>query len=173
MTFKYRKQTHAKCECCTRFSQEHKKWDCVFIRLPVCVGTRGLPPPPPCVSPPILCICRLRTMSSMSSGQVLLRSEGWRTRQQRRWWTKCAVESGTQCPKSLQEMRDLKCFTVVYSEQLIKKKVQEFYCSLFFFQQMTANSLSFDFFSFYETLLPHSFWLVWCGSSSVETGLAP
>lgn len=29
----------------------HRKWDCcVFIQLPVCLGTRGLSPPSPCVS---------------------------------------------------------------------------------------------------------------------------
>lgn len=37
-------------------------------------------------------------------------------------WTKCAVESVTGCPKSLQ-VRDPKCFSMVYSKQLIKKKL--------------------------------------------------
>lgn len=46
-------------------------------------------------------------------------------------WTKCAVESGTGCPKSLQ-VRDPKCFTMVYSKQLIKKIVKLCSCSLFF-----------------------------------------
>lgn len=45
--------------------------------------------------------------------------------------TKCAVESGTGCPKSLQ-VRDPKCFTMVYSKQVIKKNVKVRSCLLFF-----------------------------------------
>lgn len=61
---------------------------------------------------------------SLNMGQVFaLTMIRWANAQwqldQRGGEVKCAVESGTGCPKSLL-MRDPKCFTMMYSEQLIK-----------------------------------------------------
>lgn len=63
----------------------------------------------------LLCIYCLRKLSSSVSGGHVSSDERAREHMQ------YAVESITQCPKNLQEMRDGKCFTMVYSEQLIKK----------------------------------------------------
>lgn len=72
----------------------------------------------------LLCIYCLRKLSSSVSGGHVSSDERAGEHMQ------YAVESITQCPKNLQEMRDGKCFTMVYSEQLIKKNKMFNYVTL-------------------------------------------
>lgn len=149
MTFEHRKETRAQCECCTCFSQEHRNWDCcVFIQLTVCLGTRGLSPSP-CASPPSSVSATFKRYPVWAA----VRFSSDRRAGEAAAVVKRAVESGTRCPKSLQEMRSKMLYHGVFWTVNKKKPKFKFATVLFFFERMTANS-HFTFSSVYEALLP-------------------
>lgn len=174
-TCKYRHQSHSECGCCYQWAAT-AMWGTLNLVILLCIystscswqwAQKSLASSVPSASTSF----QLYRVVSLSTNLYLLlsqvdeeqrtaavRSEGWRMWQQW-WWAKCA-ESSTGCPKSLQ-VRDPKCFTMVYSKQLIKEILK-----LFLFTVLLLSGLSCWLWIRRQThLVPASGWeqpLLWC-----------